>query len=76
MKLEINNIAKHFGGIQALNGVTLSIADNELIGVIGPNGAGKSTLAPLLLRDRLDLGSFVNADVIAVTDGRNPPGNT
>jgi branched-chain amino acid transport system ATP-binding protein len=43
MKLEINNISKHFGGIQALNGVTLSIADNELIGVIGPNGAGKST---------------------------------
>jgi len=43
MKLEIKNITKHFGGIQALNGVTLSIADNELIGVIGPNGAGKTT---------------------------------
>ncbi|MGD8405531.1 MAG: ABC transporter ATP-binding protein [Anaerolineales bacterium] len=43
MKLEIKNISKHFGGIQALNDVTLSIADNELIGVIGPNGAGKST---------------------------------
>ena len=43
MKLEIKNITKNFGGIQALNDVTLSIDDNELIGVIGPNGAGKST---------------------------------
>ena len=43
MKLEIKNITKNFGGIQALNDVTLSIDDNELIGIIGPNGAGKST---------------------------------
>jgi branched-chain amino acid transport system ATP-binding protein len=43
MKLEIQNITKHFGGIQALNDVTLSIDENELIGVIGPNGAGKTT---------------------------------
>jgi branched-chain amino acid transport system ATP-binding protein len=43
MKLEIKNITKNFGGIQALNDVTLSIDDNELIGVIGPNGAGKTT---------------------------------
>lgn len=43
MKLEIRNITKNFGGIQALNDVSLSIDDNELIGVIGPNGAGKTT---------------------------------
>jgi len=43
MKLEIQNISKHFGGIQALNDISLSIDDNELIGVIGPNGAGKTT---------------------------------
>ena len=43
MKLEIQGIAKNFGGIQALNGVSLSIGDDELIGIIGPNGAGKTT---------------------------------
>lgn len=43
MKLEIQKITKHFGGIQALNGVTLEIGSDELIGVIGPNGAGKTT---------------------------------
>jgi branched-chain amino acid transport system ATP-binding protein len=43
MKLDIKGVSKHFGGIQALNDISLSIDDNELIGVIGPNGAGKST---------------------------------
>jgi len=43
MRLETQNIHKNFGGIQALNGITLTINDNELIGVIGPNGAGKTT---------------------------------
>jgi branched-chain amino acid transport system ATP-binding protein len=43
MKLEIQNISKSFGGIQALNNVSLTIGDDELIGVIGPNGAGKTT---------------------------------
>jgi len=43
MKLEIRGVSKHFGGIQALNDINLSIDDNELIGVIGPNGAGKTT---------------------------------
>lgn len=37
----------------------------QIIIIAGPNGAGKSTLAPLLLRDRLGLMEFVNADTIA-----------
>ncbi len=37
----------------------------QIIILAGPNGAGKSTLAPYLLRDRLGLMEFVNADVIA-----------
>lgn len=43
MKLETRGIIKNFGGIQALKDVSLSIEENELIGVIGPNGAGKTT---------------------------------
>jgi predicted ABC-type ATPase len=37
----------------------------QVIIIAGPNGAGKSTLAPFLLRDRLGLPEYVNADTIA-----------
>ena len=39
--------------------------ENQIIIIAGPNGAGKTTLAPYLLRDRLGLLEYVNADTIA-----------
>jgi hypothetical protein len=39
--------------------------NQQLIVIAGPNGAGKSTLAPFLLRDKLGLPEYVNADTIA-----------
>ena len=42
--LEINNVTKDFGGLKALNDVSLQIRDREIISLIGPNGAGKTTL--------------------------------
>jgi len=41
--LEAHGLAKHFGGIQALNGVDLHLREGELVGLIGPNGSGKTT---------------------------------
>jgi len=42
--LELSGVSKRFGGLQALGGISLSIAPSEVLGLIGPNGAGKSTL--------------------------------
>ncbi|MCD6305379.1 MAG: hypothetical protein B1H11_07270 [Desulfobacteraceae bacterium 4484_190.1] len=42
--LECRKISKVFGGIKALNNVSLSVAPHSIVGVIGPNGAGKTTL--------------------------------
>ncbi|PTX56267.1 amino acid/amide ABC transporter ATP-binding protein 1 (HAAT family) [Litoreibacter ponti] len=47
--LEIKNVGKRFGGLQALSDVNLSVAENTVHAIIGPNGAGKSTLLNCLV---------------------------
>jgi branched-chain amino acid transport system ATP-binding protein len=42
--LEVQNVNKRFGGLQALNNVNLSVQEGSVHAIIGPNGAGKSTL--------------------------------
>lgn len=46
--LELTNISKHFGAIQALNDVSLSLEGGEVVGLMGDNGAGKSTLVKII----------------------------
>ena len=47
--LELDKIAKHFGGLAAVNGVTMKADDGEILAIVGPNGAGKSTLLKLVV---------------------------
>ena len=46
--LELKNVSKHFGAIQAVNDVSFALQAGEVIGLMGDNGAGKSTLAKMM----------------------------
>lgn len=46
--LELTNVSKHFGAIQAVNDVSLSIEAGQVVGLMGDNGAGKSTLVKMI----------------------------
>lgn len=46
--LKIKGISKSFGGIKALNDVSINVKKEELLGIIGPNGSGKTTLINII----------------------------
>lgn len=47
--LELDGVEKHFGGLPAVDGVTVGADEGEILAVVGPNGAGKSTLLKLVV---------------------------
>jgi len=47
--LELNGIGKSFGGLPAVDRVTLGVDEGEILAVVGPNGAGKSTLLSVII---------------------------
>jgi branched-chain amino acid transport system ATP-binding protein len=46
--LELHELTKHFGGVRAVDGVSLAVGQGEILGLIGPNGSGKSTIVNLI----------------------------
>ena len=46
--LKVTNLAKHFGGVKAVNGLDFEVKKGEVFGLIGPNGSGKSTTVNLI----------------------------
>ena len=66
--VEVDNIHRRFGAVQALGGVSLSVAQGEFFGLLGPNGAGKTTLISILAGlVRADAGTarILGHDVVA-----------
>ncbi|ESX28236.1 ATP-binding cassette domain-containing protein [Mesorhizobium sp. RSR565B] len=62
--LELTNISRHFGAIQAVNDVSLSIEPGQVVGLMGDNGAGKSTLVKMIA------GNFRPSHGIMRMDGK------
>ncbi|MEK6244332.1 MAG: ABC transporter ATP-binding protein [Pseudomonadota bacterium] len=48
LAIEVLNVEKRYGALQALAGVSLAVAEGEFFGLLGPNGAGKTTLISII----------------------------
>ena len=59
-QLAVTAVSKHFGGVRAVEDVSISVRDGEIVSVIGPNGAGKTSLLNMISGFyRPDSGSIV-----------------
>jgi branched-chain amino acid transport system ATP-binding protein len=66
--LKVDQVGKRFGGFVALDGINLSVAPGERLGLIGPNGSGKSTLVNCIC------GTLQNETGAVHFDGRKMDG--
>jgi branched-chain amino acid transport system ATP-binding protein len=67
--LTARDVVKHYGDVQALSGVSLTVREGEFVSIIGPNGAGKTTLVNVLtglLRPTSGSVAFKGRDVAGV----------
>ena len=48
--LTVEHVTRRFGGIVAVDDVSLDVSEGEIVGLIGPNGAGKTTMFNLITR--------------------------
>jgi branched-chain amino acid transport system ATP-binding protein len=60
--LQVRDMEKSFGGVQAVRGVSFDVNEGEILGVIGPNGSGKSTLFNCILGQLLPTRGSVAVD--------------
>jgi branched-chain amino acid transport system ATP-binding protein len=68
--LVLENVSRKFGGLNALDGVSIVVESGEIVGLIGPNGAGKTTLVNLITGVHRATGGRVQFDGRDITRAR------
>jgi branched-chain amino acid transport system ATP-binding protein len=71
--LEVSDVRKSFGGLQALSGCSFAVERGSVTGLIGPNGSGKTTMFNVLTGyERADSGvvRFDGRDITGLAAGR------
>ena len=63
--VQLDSVEKHFGAVQALKGVSLSLRAGECVGLVGHNGAGKSTLMHVLAGTLSPDSGIITISVVA-----------
>lgn len=63
--LEMQNVKMYFGGVHAVDGISIHVDEGEMLGVIGPNGSGKTTLINALT------GVYTATDGAVIFEGRD-----
>jgi drug efflux transport system ATP-binding protein len=71
LAVDVRGLAKHFGAVKAVDGVTFEIRSGEIFGILGPNGSGKTTTIRMLcglLKPTSGTASVAGADVTTQPD--------
>ena len=66
--LTLDNLTMRFGGVVALDGLSLTVEEGAILGLIGPNGSGKSTLAQVLAALGVAFGNVLAMDSPSARD--------
>jgi len=67
-KIEVKNLSKLYGSVQAVTDVSFSVGDSEVLGFLGPNGAGKTTIMKILTGFHFPSSGVALVDGIPVED--------
>ena len=67
-KIEVKNLSKQYGNVQAVTDVSFSVGDQQVLGFLGPNGAGKTTIMKILTGFHFPSSGFAFVDGIPVDE--------